>query len=909
MFNFKKVASVLSSAVMVSSTVALAAAANYPAPFVDGGAADVAVVYGSTAQATDLVAVTDITSNLQAKLAAQTATGTSTTSSVVSGDAYELFTGSSKIYLNDSLNKVRNSATDSNLPVVLADGSFEGDVTATYEQKITFNKHPRVQFGQHPTSSDDPVMALVLGTTSSNHIYNLTVTFNKGVNFTHSDSEGEELVLFGQKVVVGSATDNTNLILLKSAEELSLTSDDPTAEVTVEEKTYTVELVSSSDTAATVKITDSDGNSDSKEISQDASKTVQGLEVGITNADETNLKLSATVSVGASGGRLKLGNNAAVKTGSDEDTMDGTNVWFGDKGEQVLPGGNLTKIVFQIAAEDTDTDAMVDGNVFIDPVFGSIKLDFAGLSIPEVSSAREDIIIKNSGSDKMTVTFQAYEGTEAKTINWYYNKTTEAKLAETGNTGNDTIAVMDMERILKDSYVVVGNEDEGGLWKLKVVQNDTSSYTSSDIEFENVFTGNKQTATIEKDGQGTIDFAGKTYTVYYSDSRTTSGDEWVRLAYADGSRGTADNAVIYPTIETSKGAKLGFYKPLNISLGPHAQGLGWNGLNGTLAAMKFPDGDGYTTISVANGGNESDWHIGGATKATNLLNLSNASAGVVFTVGQLTYNLTAADAARTLNLGTERPDGTMNGSTLYLHDVSGAKIEEPAIVIFEEQDDSSGKTYEALIVNIEGGGTTAASIGVSDVETTWGKDAEFDEQQMESDTDLYKSADFWGTIITTDQSDTDSYTATISYPDEQVEAQIYVAEESAAITGSTVTGGSVTELGSVAVSDSEVGSVSGKNLVVVGGSCVNTVASDLLDGASCGSSWETATGVGSGSFLIETFTRTGDKVATLVAGYNAGDTTNAAKYLTTQAVDTTVGKKYVGTSATSATLQTETAAE
>ena len=51
-----------------------------------------------------------------------------------------------------------------------------------------------------------------------------------------------------------------------------------------------------------------------------------------------------------------------------------------------------------------------------------------------------------------------------------------------------------------------------------------------------------------------------------------------------------------------------------------------------------------------------------------------------------------------------------------------------------------------------------------------------------------------------------------------------------------------------------------------------------------------------------------DKVATLVAGYNAADTTNAAKYVTTQTVDTMVGKKYKGTSATQATLVTETAA-
>ena len=47
------------------------------------------------------------------------------------------------------------------------------------------------------------------------------------------------------------------------------------------------------------------------------------------------------------------------------------------------------------------------------------------------------------------------------------------------------------------------------------------------------------------------------------------------------------------------------------------------------------------------------------------------------------------------------------------------------------------------------------------------------------------------------------------------------------------------------------------------------------------------------------------KIALLVAGYDAEDTVNAARYLRTQTVMTDAGKKYIGTSSTSATLQTE----
>jgi len=68
-FNFRKIASVLASVVMLGSTVGIAAAANYPAPFVSGGAANVAVVYGSSAAFSDGLAAGDLQSNLQAELA------------------------------------------------------------------------------------------------------------------------------------------------------------------------------------------------------------------------------------------------------------------------------------------------------------------------------------------------------------------------------------------------------------------------------------------------------------------------------------------------------------------------------------------------------------------------------------------------------------------------------------------------------------------------------------------------------------------------------------------------------------------------------------------------------------------------------------------------------------------------
>ncbi|MEK6874112.1 MAG: hypothetical protein AABW91_04660, partial [Nanoarchaeota archaeon] len=388
----------------------------------------------------------------------------------------------------------------------------------------------------------------------------------------------------------------------------------------------------------------------------------------------------------------------------------------------------------------------------------------------------------------------------------------------------------------------------------------------------------------------------------FQDNKNVEGDENVRLRYQDGSKTTSNNAVIYPTVQTSKGARLFFYEPVVIDLA-NWDGSGRHAAN--LTALKFPDGDGYTSITVAAqtlGGPtiNGTFSVGGYLVNTTEMTGANSALSVksaYISVGQLTYNITSSQQV---------PTATKNGENstvvVQLMNVANATMSNPAVVLFEEKDDSTAKVYEALIVNVEGAGTTSASVGISDVETTWGRDAQFDEIQMKSATSIYKSSDFWGSIITTDQSDTDSYSATISYPDEQVYAKLYIAENSAAITAGGSAGGSGGSLGSVTVRDSEVASVSSKNLIVLGGSCINTVAATLLGNSSplCGADFTTKTGVGSGEYLVETFAspQSASKIATLVAGYNAADTTNAVKFLTTKSPATDSGKKYKGTTAT-----------
>ncbi len=854
LFNFKKIASVLTSAVMLSSTIGFAAAATYPAPFVVDGLADGAVVYGANAAISDVTAAID----LQQKLGALATSGTATTSASVSGEAAALFSGGTKLYVNDSLNSVKSVLTKSELPIVLADQSFSGNVDATVTHSINIGSNPRITFDKQPTTSDDPNYALTTSTTQANYIYNATATFNKAVNLSNSDSEGETITLFGQDFTIAASSDSDTLVLLKSAEKISLSSDNPTADVTVGGETYTVELVSASDDAATIKVTDSAGTSASREISEAASKKVNDVTIAVTTADETNIKLSASIVVGAD--KLTLEDGSSVTEGDDATTVDGTVVDFGTTGESTE---NMTSLTISVYASESDEDAIKAGEVFTDPVFGNFKLDFSGFNIEsdpitagDVSS-RETITVAPSSDDKLDLTFTDHRGHE-KTITWVVNSTGSKTPQLMADDDYRNISVFESEAIHDEEIVVVGNEDEGYLLKLSNVKNQSSGYSSDIAQFKDVFTDDTYDTVWTADGSGTITIGGKSYSVTLAGAHTVATEAYtVRLDYPDSSGNGV--AVIYPTIQTSKGAKIGLYEPITISLN------NWDGASNALTELKFPKGDGYTSVESISYFNDTNSRWNFTTSAgVQTLDMNDTSGADSFTatIGQLKYNFTTTSGNST--------------KIMLLNVAENANIDEPAMVIFEEKDDNSD--YQALIVEVEEGGSGDDGVGVDSVEDTWSNAGTSWSKTRASDSKMEDRADLWGTIVTIDGSDSDQKSATISYPDEQIYAQIYMAEESASITpgstGSSSSGGQV-----MIVTDSEVSTVASKNLLVVGGSCINTVAAKILGFTSptCGADFTAATEVGEGEYLIKVVTSpySDDATAMLVAGYEKADTLNA----------------------------------
>lgn len=260
--------------------------------------------------------------------------------------------------------------------------------------------------------------------------------------------------------------------------------------------------------------------------------------------------------------------------------------------------------------------------------------------------------------------------------------------------------------------------------------------------------------------------------------------------------------------------------------------------------------------------------------------VSNARAYINFTEsasGTLYYNKAVSEKGLVITLPT---------STTGMTDGSGETI---TFTEADKDDDlTEGTAFTATVKN-----TSNTKLHVSTHNLT-----AYDEEESDESYIGYVPSDLASKIMF--DTSADEYDFEVEYYGEEVTADVSVA---AGGTVETTTGA----LGDVLVMDSEVNSVDANNLVIVGGSCINSAAATVLGGAYCGAAFTEATGVANGEFLIKGIENSAidGKFALVVAGYEAADTVNAATYLTMKTVDTSM--TYKGTSKTEASVVTTTA--
>jgi hypothetical protein len=859
-FNFKKIVSVLASAAMLGSTVGMAAAAAYPAPFIQGGTANVAVVVGASAATIDNIAAVDVGANLQENLAKQTATTTTSGASATGGDSVNLATSSQKLYFNSSLNAARSSISKTELPTLLADGKITDDAGTEYSYKQSLTPgNSTITFGTSGSDLTDPALVVQVGTEANSYLYQLDVTFNKNINITSTDVQGNSMNILGKDYTIGAgSSSNTPVLYLYGSGTEKSIKEGETSTVEVSGKTYTLELKSVEQISSVNYISVSVDGGTVRRIQEGVSSKVGDLEIYAKSVHFLSKEAQvsyADLNIGTS--KIKIGSSGTtVKMGTDETSVQGTRSYI------TSSNGVVSGFTVKVAMQKAATDHLAVGKTYDDPVFGALQVQFADV-VPALDDANRDKVVidtDNSRNAKVTFTSALAGDSGEKTIYFAHDQDTAESTITTilADSGNKTITVVEGVNIVDQNFAVINAGDYGRIVRV-TVPTETNLETTSYVQLEDVITGKNLFdggLTVGTDGMASTNIDGNTYYFNVGNGSTTNT---VNITWGAGSNEgcVGDKTTIFPRIKTAKGGWIAFLKTTAITQG---------------SSYSLP---GIQTLA--------DYESG--------LTISNNTVGTAGSkkFGNANYSITFNGAVGNITGIDMDGDGTLVSGTDCLFNSTSEN--GMALLFMEEKkatETNNADNGDIICVNVDkNGATTPIEVSVS---TPVISGVNSGLQSLTSDSNLRQIVTRYGTFVEYDSTDNDK--VTIKYPDEQMYADVLLTAIGAEVTPGSQ-GGSVASLGSVAVMDSEVSTVSSKNLIVIGGSCINTVAAKILgsDSPICYLDFTAKTNVSAGQFLIKVVDSpyaTG-KVAMLVAGYEGADTRKAATYLVSMKPSTVVG--------------------
>jgi hypothetical protein len=861
-FSFKKVASVLASAVMLSSTIGFASAASYPAPFVVNGNPDGAIIVGSSnaVAPTDWAAAVEISTDLSGRVSS-----TESETAVSGGDAKSLASGSDLVYLNDDLAENVETVTDSDLATVLADGTFTDDDGTDYDYEQTISVGTSTNNGLAFTDSgndlNNPEVLLQLTSSSSTPAYTLTANFDSAVPFNATASEGEVITLFGREYTVGTATDGDTLVLLGGASETTVNVGE-SATVEVGGESYEVALNAISDaTSAQSSITI---NGDTKTFTEGQTKKVSGIDVFAKTVFRSGDNAGYVI-VQLGSDKLTFENGNAVQYGTDNEDIEGTLV--------TITGGvnAMTKLQVGVSADDSDNDHVLEGESFLDPVFGTVSLDFVELKNgpmlnveADEGTTRKMLEVTSEGDNELGLSVET-PGNNAKTLPFVYEN------ALTDEDGN-VIHVVEGDTLVDDSYFILNSGNYEYYMQMTKV---ALAAADSDVHFKNVITGTTYTDKGVNNDDDINQTAGTT-TTFTIDSQTFTVTSVNASAVTITSSDFSTNKAVFPYLELVDG------KDTRVAITDEVLAFD-DATPASNKTMDLPSGTVAVTFgnSAANGDCSVAFAVTGGSTYTLAVNGTVGETEDGITVGTVDYVVgvnetgTAEDGvcdAIDVMIGLESTQ-TVDGTT---------EETDPAILFVEEEDktETTADTKNAVVIPTTDDGSyneaaTPVFTGTSDNDG-------FD------DTDYTGYVTNFGTYVLKNSKDSDQTVVSLTYSANQMYGEIFISETGASITpGASGSGGSISVF-----KDTQVNSVSGKNLIIVGGSCINSAAAKILDSEVpiCGADFTEKTGVGPSQYLIKVVESpwNSDKVAMLVAGYEATDTLNA-KNVVLEGVTTDVG--------------------
>jgi hypothetical protein len=831
---------------MLGSTLGFAAASTYPSPFVSGGVANVGIVVGANAPGgLDAIAGVSIGAALANELASQTTSGGGST--VTSGEGVNLKTPSRNLYYGESINSARQVLTEAELPNILADGTFSDLTGTSYTYSQTVVLGDTVTTFDTNSVIDDPEFYLDIGTTATDPLYNYTLSLNKNLNVSDSTNvQGQKINILGVDYIIGADSTNTTLYLDGSGETVIVSQGEPKT-ITVDGTEHQIELVAAtSSTGARISV---DGTT--KQVTETGRYNFPGDLVvyikDVTYQEYAGGLQQVELIIGANS--IKLIDGQPVKYGSDLTTnIKGTLVDISATGEN----GMISGFTVQIAGKTSKTDFITLDMPFVDPVFNGLSVQFGGVEPALDDESRGRIMVDTDLKETASVTFKtakmAADDEPVEFMYAYDNNTATSGVSpllahEEVRLDEGRMWVFEGQNAKENDYIVINQGDSGTILQVGDLSNcDVDNTQAEDITFTDAITGDTSTVTLTNSTGGFTKsaitlFGGTGYTIWCAGDGSSLNITW------DGSTART----LFPRIKLKDGGWLAFLTETTVA---------------NATSVLLPDG--LTTLATS---------------------------------GTTVSNETATYTPQGIKWLTENSAGSVK---FYGAEIGGTYCEfnsskGPAVLFIEPKkwDDS---TYgDAICIPMTTAGTTTVEIAI-DTPLLNGTNSGW--STLDSDSDISQIVDKYGTLISkTSGESNENGEMVISYPSSQMVMNVLVTEEGASLDGSET---DVGELGTKVYEDTEIANIQDRNLIVVGGSCINTVAANLLGGSYCESAFTTATGVGPDQFLIKVFNSpyTTGRVAMLVAGYEAADTAKAADYVKNELTTTDVGTELKKVTAT-----------
>jgi len=783
--KFKKISAILSGVLVAGLTVGTAAAASYPAPFVDNGVADVGIVYGTGTGVSPLDH--NQAESIQESLAGEVTGGTKT----VDGDSILFERSTDKFNLGEDVTDFYSSLYVEELSTILADEVYLNDNNDNfdYEQKITLSSNLALEhFRDRDYEDYEPTIGFHL--TKGENILNYTLEFTPnyaegGTDF--EDMESTFITLMNKEYYVSKVEytgGNMKLTLLDSANSATI-NEGETKSLTVGDKTYDVSIGFI--------------GSDTVRLVIDGEET-NSLEEGQTYklSDGTHVAIQAVLVQDYQGGvkqvEFSLGTGEMILENGQEVEINGDTI-------SSIDGYEDYQVIAHVENDSTDLKNIVlewntDDDVFLTPEtelilpgFESVKLTMGDL----ITDTSEKVLF-NAG-DPFSITTEIKDGD--LTLDLFYLNSSEDGFG--ANLGSSEYTHL------------ITNSSHGA-----------ASTVSLNLENETYF------VTSWSSGRDS-----ETYAYELSNIKDNSGKNETTLKNL-----VSGSTIVFSDVDKTK------------DVGRIKMTLTEANVDGETATIKVEPVSGgsvYTDRIFTSEGLRFLLPVTDDDTAENYVELTNDTAGL--------------DTTWSMNFTEEDVDGNIAGGSSFLIDFS---IDNDDGIEADGVDD----TYVTML-----------QVGRSG-----------DDYVGYVESELATRIDW-----TKDSSGLDAME--ITYHGSQAYVEAFLTEVGATITTDA--------LGDVLYRDTELAEAKDMNLIIVGGSCINSAAATVLGGNYCGEDFTDATGVGEGEFLIKGFQDafTDGKLALVVAGYEAQDTVNAATYLMNEDVDTSA--KYIGTSSTQAELIVE----